>query len=311
MTSCAVTCAYVSACGAPPTTGTLQLDESWSVALPPWLQVSRVQNDGRGGFVTWSSTSSTLARLRDKQWESVPLSDDAVRVIGVGFGRGDTLYAMVQASDRASSFYVYRVVALVGGVLAQTVEFRVPADLTQSVLIGGEWFFIGAPDSSSLSLFRLTPEGVVRKVRDVPVGDGPSDGPLNYSLTRDGSHLVLASTEPPFAVSRIDSSGAVVAVFSLYDDRQVRKTAGADRRAIWFGLPPVPLGPNVVYTLSDLQSDQRIIIVADGAGSVQSVRALNAPMGFVDGDVIRNQLCAIRIITGREFVCYDVRRLGE
>ena len=76
----------------------------------------------------------------------------------------------------------------------------------------------------------------------------------------------------------------------------------------WISLPTLPLDCGSLQTLAHRTSNQRLLILRDGAGRPLRTIALNAPIGFVQSDPPNATLVAVRTLDTREVVAYRWQR---
>ncbi|MBK9690866.1 MAG: hypothetical protein IPO73_04110 [Gemmatimonadetes bacterium] len=128
-----------------------------------------------------------------------------------------------------------------------------------------------------------------------------------YHLSPAGPALLLTHLTAPFEVLRVDPrTGGVDTLATPAADPAVR-AALPDTLAGWRALPAVALDCGWLLTLTDLTSDQRLLLRYDAAGALARVTPLAVPFGLVAGRPAAATLLAARRAGAMELVWYAWR----
>ncbi len=126
-----------------------------------------------------------------------------------------------------------------------------------------------------------------------------------YHLSETGSALLLARLTAPFEVLRLElATGRVDTLAVPFRDAALR-AALPDTVTQWRALPAVALDCGWLLTLSDLQSDRRLLLRYDAAGGLAKVTPLDAPFGVMAGRPAEGMLLAARRAGELELVWYQ------
>lgn len=129
----------------------------------------------------------------------------------------------------------------------------------------------------------------------------------NYvALTWDGPSLVSTELHHPFAVGVVHSDGKVQAVArppaGFLDSLRLRR-GGTDFAGL-ASLPALPVGRGFLQTVTDVQSDRRLLVVYDEELRVLRASMLSVPIGFVLSVPERRELYGARAGRRTELLKY-------
>lgn len=272
----------------------LALAESGALALPAIAGIQGWAADRRGAVALWSVAGELLAidagRTLTRTWlpdtlipAGLALSGDTVRFLDLASGREYRLVAgSVELTGR-------------GAALNQDIK------LEQAVWLGDQWVVA----VREVATRALVVYGTNSRARyDVAPSSDPGDL-RRVQLSPAGGLVLLTELMSPFRLVRLDpSSGRADTLAPVLSHPSAR--ALIDSLSFWRALPAVALDCAVLLTLSDLRSDQRLLVRYDAPGRVVRVTPLEAPLGMVTtlGDA---SLLAARRAGELELVWYTWR----
>lgn len=246
----------------------LALDETAALPLPSTFGIQGWAADPRGGVALWSVAGELLAVDASRALARTRLPD-TLTPAGLALS-GDTLRFLDLASGREFRVVAGRVEPTGGGV-------TLGADvlLEQAVWSGGEWVVaVREVTTGALIVRGPGPEPRYRAAA------GPDRGTLRrLQLSPAGATVLVTELMAPFRVVRVHPSGRADTLAAALD----RPVPGLPEGALshWRALPAVALDCAVLLTLTDLQSDRRLLARYDAAGRVVRVTPLEAPLGMV------------------------------
>jgi hypothetical protein len=279
--------------GAQEGAATLRLTERFSTAVPDSLEVSSIaaSEDGRQ-LLLWTATRPVLTLLRGGVLSSIGRGAVAVPAGAAFVGReGDR----VEVVDAVGPSLV--TLSLVDGSHVER-PLAVPGTIYNAVRARDGWY-VGAVDSQgSYAVYRMGSHGAVPVYRAPAdsLGDGVVHGAQLSAVDDD---VLITDVRPPFTSVRVDGNGKPSLSFHPAGD-----PAEPGRAARWFPMPVVPLGDGFLQVLTDLASDERLLVAFDRTGRVLRRSSLALPVGFVVSVPSRQLLVGSRSIDAREIVGY-------
>jgi hypothetical protein len=218
--------------------------------------------------------------------------------VGAALDEVGNVTEVVDAEDRAILFFDHGRLTKTERITAQ---FR-PTYAVRSPTRG--WYVAGLDAQGRIALYshqagrqqvRVRHQSVASDtVRDVALTLAPS-GALIVTRSRQ-PHLwvVWRPGEEPIVAEAFDTSSAFVkggTTSLLYP--------------LWVGAGLVPAGKQFLYTLADLRSTDRRLLLMTAEGRLIRQTSLRAPMGFVGSVPGRPLIVAVRDINGQEVVTYQ------
>lgn len=269
----------------------LRLQEVSATTVPPAFTLVGVAVSRDGTIAGWSA-ENTLLLLEANHPPTLITPLSIVHPVGVTAGMAHVV-SFVDSSKRQ--------IVEVGqdGRTTSTRDLgQLPIALGAAVAVGDAWYVAGRGriDSTRYHVF-LASEPSLEVGRPLVVGSRR----LPPYLTASDKALVLAFTDKPYEVVAYDLQTGASREF----EHPELPDSVDGRKAIWRGLPAIPLDSGVVQTFADLTSNKRILVLYAFNGSVVRVTAINAPLGLVDGDPIQHHLVAARRTDRVELVVYE------
>jgi hypothetical protein len=282
----------------------LRLEEEWSVALPPEYDMRGAALSRQGTVVVWSFSRPELLIIA---------SDGGLRTLayaandapsGVGFLPADSGVIVMSGRDGR----VLRV--SFSGVILGEEFLPIPdsAMLLDAVCANQRWvlalrrpngdvYLAATSESSLVDIKRFSRAWSLDFLPD-------SLAQVRVGLASWADAVVATYLWYPFTVFLLDKSNRVVD--SLVPDLDVDLTGGRSTspRYTLSSLPAFPLDSGYVQMISDLASDERLLIRYDNSGEEVNKVRLNAPIGFVAASPARHELIAARRAAGLELVKY-------
>lgn len=272
---------------------TLRLTERFSTAIPDSLEFSSIaaSADGRQ-LLLWAATRPVLTLLRDGVMSSIGRGAVAVPAGAAFVGRDGE---RVEVVDAVGPSLV--TLSLADGSHVER-PLVVPGTIYNAVRARDGWY-VGAVDSQgSYGVYRMSAHGAVPVYRAPAdsLGDGVVHGAQLSAVDDD---VLITDVRPPFTSVRVDGDGKPS--LSLHPAGDLGEPGRAAR---WFPMPVVPLGDGFLQVLTDLASDERLLVTFDGTGRVLRRSRLALPVGFVASVPSRQLLVGSRSIDAREIVGY-------
>ena len=287
--------------------GTALALEQVTASVLPGIPVTTIVNDGKGRFLAWSRTTGTIALFEGGVWRTQALPVDVRAVLGAGFDPDGKIQLVYEVTDFASG----RGTAYLGALdrLSEQTEIPVttPGRVVQAAMVDDNWYLAAIVESNALVVLRRSSSGEVREVWRIAGKPGRAPAP-RWQMTPQGEGLLITRVDSPFTVQRIDSGGRLRTTATPVANQRVRAVLAGVTKGIWNSLPAVRLDDGYLQTLTDLRSENRVVVVAARDGNVLSVSPLKAPLGFVDSDTRARQVCAVRTLNVRELICYRWHR---
>lgn len=295
LTALAVTRGEAQRCGPE----ALRLEEQAVQPLPPHYGIDGAVPLGDGGYALWTAEGGVLAvypdGLRGRRELPVELRPVGLTPEGAGY----------RFLDRATGVE-YRLGPDSAPVRLGTVILGRGVELDAARRAAGAWI-VAVRD---LATRRFELRRIAGPV-SVPLFTSPAADSIHhiprYHLDRSRRGLLLTRLTAPFEVLRLDPvSGAL--------DTLVRPLAEAPLRAAlpdslgrWRALPIIEIDCGWLLTLSDLGTDQRVLVRLDAGGRLAKVTPLEVPFGVMAGEAEAATLLAARRAGGLELVWYRWR----
>lgn len=253
-------------CGA----GRLDLAESGALPLPATSGIQGWAADRSGAVALWSVAGELLA-INARRTLARTRLPDTLTPAGLALS-GDTLRFLDLASGREFRVRAGEVeVTGVGVALAPGVL------LEQAVWAGSQW--VVAVREVATGALIVHAAGSQARYRAAP---SPEPGALRrLQLSPAGAEVLVTELTAPFRVVRLDPSTGQADTLAPALGSLGSATIEADSLGLWRALPAVALDCAVLLTLSDLRSDQRLLVRYDATGRVVRATRLEAPLGMV------------------------------
>lgn len=275
---------------------TLRLEQQAAYPLPPHLGIDGATAMTDGGYALWAADGTIFEVDREGVRNERHLPR-ALRPVGLTPVPGGFRFLDL----RTGTEY------LLGADSLPAVVGRVPLARGEE-LDGARWadaaWLIAVRDTLTrrFELRGVTAAGA-RTLYASPVADTVPRIP-RYHLSPAGPALLLTHLTAPFEVLRVDPrTGGVDTLATPAADAAV-DAALPDTLAGWRALPAVALDCGWLLTLTDLASDQRLLLRYDPAGTLARVTPLEAPFGLVAGRPAAATLLAARRAGAMELVWY-------
>jgi hypothetical protein len=125
----------------------------------------------------------------------------------------------------------------------------------------------------------------------------------SYWVTVAGRRVLFARLDRPYTAYSVDVvSSKVDTIFA--SPREAGFPLKADTLR-WIGLRALVLDAGFIRTFADLDSDDRILTVANAHGKITRTTKLNAPIAFIASDPELQLLLAIRSLNGSDAILYN------
>jgi hypothetical protein len=228
--------------------------------------------------VTWSEDRPLLTLVSRHGSTALTLSS-----IVVGAGPGDR-EGVTELLDRAGRTLV---VDERGGVSRGR---SIPLDTKPHVAIriGARWFVV-LDEVDGPTLLQINDNSDVPTwAAKLPVSSRvlrASGGRIRLLQNQDG--VTVLSSIPPFDVLTYSASGRLMYRMRLADDPVIQRLMREDRRpdvGNWRLVAGVRVDSLELLTLSDLNSDHRVLVLADPRGGIRSSRPLTVPLALIAGN---------------------------
>lgn len=277
----------------------LRLEQLAVQPLPPHFGIDGALSLADGGYALWSAESALLFMYPDGLRERRVLPP--------------LLHPVGLAADPDGYRFLDRATGVEYRLGADSVPERIGAvplapgeELDAARWRDGGWT-IGLRDTRARRF-------LVRRVDGAGVttlfASAAADSVLlipRYHLSETGSALLLTRLTAPFEVLRLTAATGTVDTLAVPFGDAALRLALPDTVAQWRALPAVALDCGWVLTLSDLQSDRRLLLRYDTAGGLAKVTPLDAPFGVMAGRPAEGTLLAARRAGELELVWYQWR----
>jgi len=216
-------------------------------------------------------------------------------------------YPVGAAVEQGSSFQVlYGGLGKVIEIDVETGKRRVVLDgisnegLIAAVRTDGDWITAQINDEGTLRVSSLVSEQQLLQRYDV---SARTTALTPVSISASNGRLLAALRETPSDVIIVGGSGAITVRPPL--DSLLRVPAAGLRN--WVSISALWLGPFLVHSLADLQSDRRVLITYSETGAPISWKQLVTPIGLVAASPNGRLVLAVRNLGRAEAVRYAVR----
>lgn len=178
------------------------------------------------------------------------------------------------------------------------------APILTAVHTDAGWIAFASDSTGQARVWRWDGGPAWTELRDWAAGVFPQ-GVAESWITGAGVGLLVAEARYPFKAYQLDPKGSVAIEFESFARSRFLQTGGEWDSTRWVGLRLLPLEPGYVWTLADLNSDKRVLVVYDHRGKVARQSLIDAPMGLIATCPTRHKLLAGRYTNRSEVVVYQ------
>lgn len=294
-----------------------ELTELSSFTIPSSTIVDDIAGVAGQPPLVWSTSPS---RLQTLQGDSLATSTKVSgRIVGVGYSRSPTAEIEIfkQTLSSSDNAVEYRVDVLTDDSGSVSDRYYVaPAQMgpyERALRVARGWFLLArlAGDRGFAVYFQDVP---VRHQKRLRASRLLGTWPRGTSVSSTEGELLVGSPEPPFKVYRLQPSGEITRLLQI-EPTSVEELNGFalgddSVEAIVRPVSVVKADSLYIYTLSELTTDRRLIAVFDTRGNQRLAATTPVPLAFRYYDASSRCLYALRWISKREIVCYEIRVIG-
>lgn len=287
-----------SAAVAPATPG-YEFTEIATVDVPESLKLSGLSVHA-SGILGWSQSGGQLLTYNDAQ--AAVLNCVCLRSPLAASPISDSTIAVFDADPPSV------VVVTLSGRFKHRRHVVLPFDPMAALLVDEQLFVAGATEEGS-QVLRLGPDG---RSSDIYLFEGIGDGARAPTvwLSRSQDGVLASRREEPFETIRIGLGDSVSIGWKYAQALPGRSGTASDtpQAGKWVAMPTIDLGSGYLQTISDIQSDRRLLVRYSDDGTVVATRMLHAPFAFSAGLVTTRRVVGMRAAEGAEIVIYEWTR---
>ena len=275
----------------------LILTERARLRLPSSYSVTGGAAGPSATVLLLDNRSDHLLLVRRNAFRAIPLPAGA-SVTGAAFVDGDSIVELVDARHRS----VLRFNLSRERVLGEQFFDTDLAAVESAAFVAGTWFLGGRTVRSEFRLVEVAADGTTHVV-GVPLWNGPTALPTAY-VAGHNSDLIVTGLSSPFKAILLDPAGDLKRTITPADC-----LTSQDRLTVrdWISLPVLPVEPGYLQVLSDLKSDERMLVVYDESGNPIRTTRINVPLGLFAVSQTQHLLYGLIAVGSEELIVYDWR----
>ncbi len=284
------------------TTPLLDLEEIGAFGLPLGFSIGGVAKGGDAEILIWNEKGVFRLDTRWAELEPLELHGPPMRPKGVS-ASGLGLEVVDAASQQLIRFNTDGTRAFQAAL--STAEWPLDGELKDGEWATCGWFvLVEGGDSRGPAILLVEPSGAIAWKRQFPREDDTEMNRRDLFLDQVVDGVLLTTSGPPFGVTRLDCGGEPVLHFQDLSAGldSIPPSTGGERM---FAVSTLALGEWYLQTLTDLSSDQRVLLVFDDRGVLRRIRALELPLGFAASFSAEANLVGIRQLEPAELVVYE------
>jgi hypothetical protein len=271
----------------------LELVESGRWIAPFGFEVAGASGPSNGELLVWSKSEAVVLNgsLKVVRQIQFPIRESPLAVELLADGAIELLTGSPGTIHRLDP----------NGHLLESEPIPVSGGIIHGALFGDGWILLTSdqsPSQPSYALFRFSKTGLSPFARVPFVGVLSSQGQRVFLAKASAPHTVLAF-QPDGQFHQFETD--TVLVSSLSEDTR----DGSPRT--WVSLPVLEIGDRHLQTITDITSDQRVLVIYGPTGAVLRAKRIRAPVGFVASASEGGALFSVLHMNQTEIVRYRWR----
>jgi hypothetical protein len=257
---------------------------------------------GMGGqIVFWTDSAVYVAGPRQPTIKPVYKASPE-SVLTAGFLAGSDTVVILESSGR--------VIKSFGGDFIIVNHYDISEDTEVSVRVDDGWLIIYTSGKHRL-IVHLTDTDQPRLVAKIPTSADLLNNPFGHIAVKSRS-AYLATTGKPLLLYHIDiCDGTFRVVHRHHLDSLALSTTSEPTPPLWRSAGLTVIDGNIIHTLSDVRTDNRLFVHLNPNGDVLGSLAISSPMAIVAAIEQPSYVLAFRTIAMPEFVLYSWRRVPQ
>jgi len=277
-------------------TSTVHIDEVFSHEIPYEFRPSGASASSSGAFVVWSQSTSQALVFSQQLLIEIDIGLGMVPVGGQLLANGQAIELVDGENGRVVRYDTSGVVIGEYDIpqIGDSIRLEDASFTRLALYVGGR-----SPSSSYVVLKVVPPQ--FQLLAEFP---GSSTEPRQFHLSAYGDHVLVTEQDPPFStvvLGRGRSRDRIVPgqAAGLHSD--------SSSTSRYVSLPMIALDHGFIQTISNIKSDDRIILLFNKAGRFLRKHAIPVPMGFMAASVETQTVLAMRVTDRAELVLYEWR----
>lgn len=275
----------------------LDLEEVFSYPVPDSIAVVDAWASSQATLLLWSAEPGGLFLIRNGEWLAIG-GDVARNPIAGAVTDGGNVIEVVDSERRSILRFDLT------GQLQSEREFNVPLAIEGAARAAGAWFIGGRNAAGDFVVYAFGTDGPTKRLYVLPRDLGER---VSAYLAPAGADVLITPIGYNSTATRISSDGRIRRVLQPPADSVIDAQHRTGRPSRWISLRSLALDRGYIRMLSDLASDDRVLLLYDDAGNIVRHRFIDIPFGLVASSSEQQLLVAARHLHRTEIVGFRWR----